>query len=295
MAKFSSERAREFYAQTYDATVSDWPGELEFYRQLSAARSKGRPVLEVACGTGRVATRLAQDGISVVGLDLSPAMLSVARTKSAGLGNIRWVEADMRSFDLDQTFHLAILPGHSFQNLITEDDQVSTLRSVHRHLLPGGSLVVHLDHPDPAWLVQIAGAQGGLFKEAGSFSHPITGRPIRTRQAWSYEPATRTAVSQTIWEAVDAGDEVVEHWDSGPLRLRSVARDEMQALLERTGYRVEEVYGDFHRNPLRDDSEDMIWVATTSTLQEARSFLEGAPAGHGARDGHVAGGYGTIS
>lgn len=64
MADFSTERAREFYAETFDTVVPDWPGEIAFFRELAAeATSKDQAVLEVACGTGRVAIRLAQEGI----------------------------------------------------------------------------------------------------------------------------------------------------------------------------------------------------------------------------------------
>ena len=51
-------------AELYDVSVPDCPGEIDLYRQLAAqTRSSGEAVLEVACGTGRVAIRLAQDGV----------------------------------------------------------------------------------------------------------------------------------------------------------------------------------------------------------------------------------------
>jgi len=141
MSKFATERAREFYAQTYDASVSDWPGEIDFYRGLVAeANLNDLSVLEVACGTGRVAKHLARDGVEVVGLDLSSAMLDVAREKSVGMSNMRWVNADMRSFELDETFGLVIIPGHAFQNILTAVDQIACLESIKRHLVPLGVL-----------------------------------------------------------------------------------------------------------------------------------------------------------
>jgi ubiquinone/menaquinone biosynthesis C-methylase UbiE len=220
MAVFATHRAREFYAATYDAAVPDWPGEIDFYRELAGeVHARGQAVLEIACGTGRVAIRLAQEGIRVVGLDLSPAMLSVARRKSAGLSTLRWVQGDMRSFELGEAFGLAIIPGHSFQNILTMEDQVAALRSIRRHIAPGGVLVVHLDHPSVRWLGEIAGDQGGVFEDAGSFRHPQTGQLIRASRAWSYEPSTQTAISQTLWEAMDAQSDVVERWESGPLRV----------------------------------------------------------------------------
>jgi ubiquinone/menaquinone biosynthesis C-methylase UbiE len=264
MAKFSTERVREFYAETYDTVVPDWPGEIDFYRELAAeAGSRGQAVLEMACGTGRVALRLAQDGINVVGLDLSSAMLSVAQEKSIGMANIRWVQNDMRSFDLGETFGLAIIPGHSFQNILTPEDQVATLKSIKRHLVPGGTLVVHLDHLSVGWLGELTGDQGAVFETIGSFSHPKTGQHIRTSQAWSYEPATQTAISHKVWEAIDANDDIVDRWESGPLRFHCVFRFEMEHLLERTGFVIESVYGDFYRHELQNDSTEMIWVANS--------------------------------
>ena len=61
MTQTSSEGAIEFYAQTYDASVPDWPGELDFYSEMAAElKSAGDSLLEIACGTGRIAIRLAQ-------------------------------------------------------------------------------------------------------------------------------------------------------------------------------------------------------------------------------------------
>lgn len=267
MAKFSSERVRKFYAETYDTVVSDWPGEIDFYIELaSETNSRDQAVLELACGTGRVTCKLAQDGIHVVGLDISPAMLAVAQENSVGMDSVRWVQGDMRSFELDETFGLIIIPGHSFQNILTAENQVACLKSIKRHLIPGGVLVVHLDHLSVSWLGEITGDKGGVFKDAGSFAHPKTGQQIRVSQAWSYEPVTQTAISQKVWEALDSKGEVVESWASGPLHFHCVFRYEMEHLLERTGFVIEAVYGDFHQQELQNDSSEMIWIANSGNL-----------------------------
>jgi SAM-dependent methyltransferase len=105
-------------AELYDVSVPDWDGEINFYRELVREimlRGLAERVLEVACGTGRVTLRLAQEGVDLVGVDLDEEMLTVARRKSEGMPNVRWVRGDMRSLDLGQTFGLIIVPGHSFQ------------------------------------------------------------------------------------------------------------------------------------------------------------------------------------
>lgn len=263
MQKPSSTRAREFYAQTYDVVVSDWPGELDFYRSFAIeAASRGESVLDIACGTGRVAIPLAKQGIKVVGLDISTPMLDVAREKSQGVSNIKLVEGDMRSFDLGERFGLIMIPGHAFQNLVEIEDQVICLRSIARHLEENGILIIHLDHQSMSWLGDLVGKKKGVFEEAGSFIHPWTGYKIQTYRSWSYEPSTQTAIVQTLWEEVDEEGNISDRWESGPVRLHCVFRFEMEHLLALTGYQVEALYGNFLREQLTDQSEEMIWVAT---------------------------------
>jgi ubiquinone/menaquinone biosynthesis C-methylase UbiE len=258
------QNADEFYAKTYDDSVPDWPGEIEFYRGLAArVRSNGGTVLEIACGTGRVAIRLAKDGVKIVGLDLSPEMIAVAKQKSAGLGNLRWFQGDMRAFRLKEKFDLALIPGHSFQNLNTTQDQAACLRCIKRHLNPGGLMVMHLDHMNAEnvrWLGELCGEKGGVFEGAEQFKHPETGHQTRASRAWSYEPSTQTAIVQTVWEEMDTDGQVLNRVEREPIRLHCVFRFEMEHLLARVGLRREAVYGDFFHHELRDDSPSMIWV-----------------------------------
>lgn len=255
----------EFYAQTYDATVSDWEGEIDFYQSyVDAAAAKGNSILEIACGTGRVAIRLAKGGANVVGLDFSQPMLDIAREKSQGMANIKWVEQDMRTFDLDESFGLTIIPGHAFQNLVLAEEQVSCLKTIARHLNPGGKLIVHLDHQNVEWLGDLARQKDPEFEEGEKFLHPQTGRPIQTSYAWSYEPSTQTAILQTVWKELDGDGNVTDRWETGPIRLHCLFRFEMEHLLALTGYEVEALYGNFHREPLDDESGSMIWVAKKS-------------------------------
>jgi hypothetical protein len=167
----------------------------------------------------------------------------------------------MRSFDLGETFGLVIIPGHAFQNILTAVDQFACLASIRRHLAPGGLLVVHLDHPEVSWLGDLTRDLGGVFETTEPFIHPETGRQIRTLHAWSYEPATQTAISHKVWETLGDDGEVVDHLDRGPIRLHVVFRFEMEHLLARTGFAIEAVYDDFYRQELQDDSSEMVWLA----------------------------------
>ena len=107
----------------------------------------------------------------------------------------------------------------------------------------------------------MTGDQGGVFEESQRFIHPRTGREIRTLQAWSYEPATQTAISHKVWEELGPDGEVIDRLDRGPIRLHVVYRFEMEHLLARAGFEVVALYGDFSGQAFGDGSSEMVWVA----------------------------------
>lgn len=251
-------------AQLYDEAIHDWPGEIDFYRQI-IQETLSQSVLEVACGTGRVLLRLADEDIQVTGVELSTTMLNVARTKAAGKPNVTLVQGDMKSFDLNQTFPLAIIPGHSFQFMRTPAEQVACLETIKRHLVPHGTLVVHLDHQEIDWLGSLRTDTGGDFDIESEVSHPVTGNRIRIAKAWTYDPVTQTAAAITRHEELDAHGQIISRRDSEPAHLHCVFPFEMEHLLYRAGYSVEHVYGNFFRQPLQSDSTEMVWVAQAGT------------------------------
>lgn len=250
----------EIDALVYDQVVSDWPAELDFY--LDFAReiiARGGNILEIACGTGRVTLPIARAGAIITGLDLSPAMLKVAREKSAGLENLRWVQASMRNFDLAEQFDLILSPGHSFQNMVTAAEQVECLETIKRHLAPGGSLILHIDHQDIAWLADVGGDMAGVFKPAADVTIS-TGQRFRSYLSWSYERSTQTATADKFYEELNAAGEVLRRIERGPIHLHCVFRTEMEHLLARAGFEIVALYGDFERHPLQNTSSEMLWV-----------------------------------
>ncbi|HTX91202.1 MAG TPA: class I SAM-dependent methyltransferase [Anaerolineales bacterium] len=262
MSQSEDERGDQFYAETYDESVPDWPNEIDFYQEMAAgAKQAGRSVLELACGTGRVAIRLAGHGARVVGLDLSRDMLEVARRKSVGLANVRWVEGNMQSFQLDEVFGLVIITGDAFQHLNTPDDQLACLECIKRHLIPPGQLVLHINHLDIMWLGELLRQKEHPFELEGKFIRSATGHEIQSYRAWSYEPSTQTAIVHARWEEMDTNGHVTDSWQTAPARIHCAFRFEMEHVLARAGFVVDSLYGDFSRHPLADNSAEMIWVA----------------------------------
>ena len=145
-----------FVAELYDYVVPyATRGDVEFFVEESRA-AKGS-ILEVGCGTGRVLIPTARAGLTIVGLDYSAAMLTRCRAKleeepADVRARVELHEGDMRDFALGQRFALVTIPFRPFQHLLTVDDQLACLTSIHRHLEPGGRLILDLFNPSLDYL-----------------------------------------------------------------------------------------------------------------------------------------------
>ena len=96
-----------------------------------------RSVLDAGCGTGRVAIELARRGLDVVGVDLDPSMLEVARAKAPDLA---WVQGDLAEVDLGRTFDAVVLAGN-VMIFLAPGTEAAVVSNLARHLVPGGHLV----------------------------------------------------------------------------------------------------------------------------------------------------------
>jgi len=248
--------------QFYDISVPDWPGEIDFYLGIAnEVKEKGGSILEVGCGTGRVALRLALEGIPVTGMDLSPEMLAAARQKSQGVSNVRWVESDMKDFDLFERFDLIIIPGHSFQFMLTPSDQIACLKSIGHHLENDGKLVIHLNHDDISWLGGLIQGKGTDFQLAGEVKLDKKEGTMRKWNAWNYDSSTQTASVVTAWELIGEDGLIKKREETEKKHLHCFFRYEMEHLLALTGFKIEALYGDFYLMEPYNTCPDMIWVA----------------------------------
>jgi SAM-dependent methyltransferase len=111
---------------------------------------KGSRVLDVACGTGRHAVRLARRGAVVLGVDKTPLYLEEARRAAKGLPNCRFVRGDMRRLPFSGEFDAAMNLWTSFGYFAKPSDDLAVLKGVARSLKPGGLFLIEL--VDHAWV-----------------------------------------------------------------------------------------------------------------------------------------------
>jgi SAM-dependent methyltransferase len=136
----------------HDVECAGYTADLDAWERFALAAPGG--LLELGCGTGRVALPLARAGQVVVGLDNEPALLEELRARAAEEGlEVATRRGDARDFDLDERFGLIAAPMQLVQ-LFDEEDRHGMLAASARHLVPGGrvALAVSAGRAD-AWSV----------------------------------------------------------------------------------------------------------------------------------------------
>ena len=134
----------EDVAEIYDDEPrGDEAEAVAFLEQLAG----GRPALELAIGTGRIALPLAARDIRVDGIDISPAMVAKLRAKPGG-DQLSVTMGDFAEVPLSGTYRLIYVVYNTFHNLLTQDDQVRCFQNVAAHLTDDGSFLIEAGVPN---------------------------------------------------------------------------------------------------------------------------------------------------
>ena len=254
-------------AALYDFEYRRRRADINFYRRLAQDRlrfSPRGPILDLACGTGRLTIPLLRDGHQVMGLDRSMAMLSAARKRVSRLAPIRRqscliLRADLRAFSFAPRFSLAVAAFHSVQHLYALPEIRAFLRAVRAALVPGGWLAFDLLPPDPRWLFRDPARRWGRTL----FRHPITGQRLVYTNNHEYDRRRRVLHMRIYYQPVDGRGK-----PTGPERIvrlchRQLEPRQVQTLLKQEGFRLLESFGGFDGRPLDQDADEHIYVAAT--------------------------------
>jgi SAM-dependent methyltransferase len=241
---FSAELAA-FYEATHD--YGDI-GDESFY--LDAATGADGPVLEGACGTGRLYLELLRRGVDADGFDVSPAMLEILREKAAaeGLTPSVW-EADLRSIAANRDYALALVPYNSFCNLPEVDDQLAALEAFYDVLEPGGRLL--FDAYVPRY--DVIAEAFGEWQEVQTVEYE--GTELRGR--------SRTTIADQVTQTYRAEQELLDADDGVVARdefvLSHLPPQQVELLARRSPFEQWSVRGGFDGEPLTDGDGVQVW------------------------------------
>lgn len=239
--------APELYDLLFDSLDFDIP------YWLDVARSAGGPVLEVACGTGRILLPILKTGVGIDGFDSSPAMVGRLKEKARTSGlTVRAEVADMRDFSMGRRYARIFCAFNGFAHCDTIEDQLAVLRRSLEHLEPGGALVLHMSYPGPAYWSEPEGT-AVLEHEA---PRPGGGKI----QLWDNRKKDIVGQRQDseveIWE-LSASDrpEAVHKFSTSQ---RWVYRFELELLFRAAGFSRWDILGGFDGRPLKAPDDQMI-------------------------------------
>lgn len=234
----------------YDAFNKPDQDDFKFY--LAAAKKARGPVLELACGTGRLTIPLKKEGIAITGLDLAAPMLERAKAKAAEAGlEIPFLRGDARNFSLGGKFKLVFMAFHSMQHLASREDIEGLFASVAAHLAPGGRFILDVFNPNPLCLVR----DPEEMLPVAYYHDPAGRNKILVNETYSYDKAAQ--VSRIIWHfrSEKTGKTVRKN-----VNLRCFYPEELLALAHYNGFRVAARYGDFRGRPFMGASREQILI-----------------------------------
>lgn len=240
----------------YDHEYRRRRADVAHYRRLAEGCSG--PVLELGCGSGRIAAPLARDGHRVVGLDSHLGMLRRAQRRRAKLpqsarGRLSLLAGDLRRFALGRRFPLVISAFNTLQHLYTTGALLEALGCVRRHLAADGLFAFDVLLPDLDWLMRDPERRWSRRR----FRHPETGQSLIYSTNHDYDPVGQLAYVRIYYDPLPG--------EPGPSRVVHLAHrqffpQELALALSHCGFEIVRREGDFEGRPLGPAAESQVYV-----------------------------------
>ena len=237
-------------------TAASTRANLAFY--VDAYVGADGPVVELGVGDGRIAVTAAARGRDVIGVELSASMLALCRQralKAGVVGRLRLIQADFRSFTLDEPAALIALPYHSLGHVLALEEKRRVLERVFQQLRPGGQFIFDdfLMTPDLTAYMRRVQLRAEYRAEGGA-------------DGLLWVTSLVDEAAQTIrvitWEDQIDGQGVLAERRYRRLSLSWLTPAQARELLDASGFVIEACYGDFDRTPFADGTaHEQVWVA----------------------------------
>lgn len=236
--------------QHYDAMIKSRNSYSAVPFYVRQAKKYGGPVLELACGTGRITIPIAKEEIRIVGLDFSPKMLIQAKRNSMKNNlDIEWIEADMRNFKLKQKFSLIIMPGAAMNWILENRDIENCLKCIKKHLNRNGRFIFNIFNPNLEILQRDPSNKDYVY----NYPNPSGEGVVLVSESNRYDKATQINYIKSYHRIENK--EIVKD-----LKLRMFFPQELDAVLYYNDFIIDDKYGTFDEKPFLSESNDQIVI-----------------------------------
>lgn len=241
-------------ARRYDLTFGAYAtgGFLDFYQRQIARY--GEPVLELACGSGRLTIPLAEEGVNITGLDISLEMLNLARLKASERGtDIRFIHGDMCNFELGEKFKFIFIPAQSLSHVYNLEGIENCFSRVRQHLMEGGKFLIELFNTS----VKLLARDSNRRYPIGEYEDPNgDGRVFITEQS-NYDAATQVNHNQWFFRIEGNEDETLLSF-----KTRQYFPQEIDALLWYNRFLIEHKYGSYSEEDFSSDAKKQLIICS---------------------------------
>ncbi|WP_455640516.1 class I SAM-dependent methyltransferase [Parabacteroides sp.] len=237
----------------YDANFYDglniFLSDLQFYKKW-LPQNKDAKILELCCGTGRLTLPIAKDGYNISGVDYTSSMLERAKVKASEVGlDINFIEADIRTLNLQEKFDLIFIPFNSIHHLYKNEDLFKSLKVVENHLKENGLFLLDCFNPNIQYIVE-----GEKEQKVIAEYTIVDGREVLIKQTMCYENATQ--INRIEWHYFINGKfHSIQNMD-----MRLFFPQELDSYLKWAGFNIIHKFGNFEEEIFNNDSEKQIYV-----------------------------------
>ena len=237
----------------YDASIYDglntFLSDLQFYKKW-LPKNRDAKILELCCGTGRLTLPIAKDGYNISGVDYTSSMLDQAKIKASEAGlEIRFIEADIRTLNLQDKYDLVFIPFNSIHHLYKNEDLFRAFNVVKNHLKEGGLFLLDCFNPNIQYIVE--GEKEP--KEIAAYTTD-DGREVLIKQTMRYE--SKTQINRIEWHYFINGEfNSIQNLD-----MRMFFPQELDSYLEWSGFDIIHKYGGFEEEVFNDNSGKQVFV-----------------------------------
>ncbi len=231
----------------YDACTAHKIDDIPFYEHW--AKQTNGPILELACGTGRIAKHLIESGFNYTGLDLSSVFIDYCRSN---FPNGKFTTGDMCDFNLGQKFDLIFIPFNSFLHLYKEDEMTQCLKSIQNHLSDNGKFLLDIFVPNPEFLYRDPDKK----YEEMTIIHP-NGGECTVWQKNQYKEETE--INHIHWFFNRGNIEPMDEYD---FDMRMIYPDTMDRVLSDSDFTIEEKWGDYDGEPFDETSLLQLYICS---------------------------------
>jgi len=239
-------------AEHYDLMHADTDIDFDFYRVM--ARQFGGPILELACGTGRITLMLAKEGHEICGIDLSSEFIQIAEKKrlDKNIFNASFFVRDFRSFNLKRKFRFIFIPFNSIAHVYSLQDAKSFFRCIRRHMDENTRFLIDIFNPDPGILSRDARKRYPVSE----YRMPRTEERVIVTENNHYDRATQ--INRIKWYfKIGSKKEIIRE-----LPMRIYYPLELECILTANGFAIENKWGDYQLDKFDSNSKHQLILAS---------------------------------